>query len=1344
MKMVHNDKIGRTTLYTFGHLKIYILKKFWINVVAFILTNIVAAQQYNFKRYEVGDGLAHNTVQCAVQDGIGFMWFGTKNGLVRFDGHAFKTYFNTIPNNDKFIINNILSVEYSNSNLWIGTYGGLFRFDLKTEKFHFLKFTSHKMVTKISVDPDGNIWYTLEQKIYKYDTRKNVQQEFALDNGAYDTKFAISEKGSVWFYSRNNLYRLNLKNSSFHKHNKNPLFEKQGFIGVTKIEDIGDGQLLLGTNGAGVYIYSISQKSIKKLDLGDVEDLYVRSIWANESMVWIGTESGVFIYNRLDGSSTHLEKEYGNPFTISDNAIYDIVEDRNGGKWVCTFFGGINYITKQITPFKRYYPIPGKNTISGNAVREIEKDSHGNLWIGTEDGGLNKLDHFTGVFTHYPLKKKSNRSSLQHDNIHGLLAVDDEIWVGTFEDGLYRLKSINGKIIKHYQRGELSGFRSNFIHGFFKARDSVIYVNTDSGIYKYNRKKDLFFSLANFPENLGYTSILEDRSGGIWAGTYWDGLYYHNPITQENKHFALNNTDPISSDAINGIFQDSKNNIWVTTENGLNLMEYGDSEFKVYDENNGFPSNIFYTLLEDRRDSYWITTANGLVHYQKKTGQIRSFFEENGILSNQFNYKSGFHDSNGILYFGSGKGLISFNPKTFTNVEHDTKIALTSLKFNNHEASILDEDSPLTHSITYSQAITLNASQSSFTLEFSSMAFNSHKSVTYSYKLKGLKNQWVDLGANNIISFTHLPSGSYNLFLRVKKGNGKWQEGKNKLAITVLPSIWASNPAIIFYIFLVVLIILLFFRFYNANIHAKNNLRIKQLNTLKEREIYEAKIKFFTNISHEIRTPLSLIKSPLEKLLKIPHKNPDLEENLDVMRRNTSRLLDLTNQILDFRNTEMERMNLGFTQTNINDLIKNTYLRFKPLYTDDNKIDFQLSLPGTDIYASVDAEALNKILSNLFSNAIKYAQKHIFLELKVEEDFFLLRIGNDGELVPAYYRDRIFEPFFRIPNDKNIPGSGLGLSLSLSLAELHHGSLTLDTSNSSMNIFKLKIPLHQENNSNTYPTSKWVIKNGKSKFSDSKVTEGHTPAILLVEDNEDLLDFVAKDLNDDYLVIKAVDAQNALSIIETESIQLIISDVMMPGEMDGFDLCEKIKTNIEWSHIPIILLTAKSTLEAKSQGLESGADAYIEKPFSMDHLKLQMSNLLKNRLHIIEHYSSTPLAHIRSIAHTKTDENFIKKLDDTIYKNISDQNLNVDTLADIMNMSRSTLYRKIKSLSNLTPNELINITRLKRAAELLSTGNYRIYEISQMVGYNSTNSFGRNFQKQFKMSPTEYMTSKET
>ena len=510
----------------------------------------------------------------------------------------------------------------------------------------------------------------------------------------------------------------------------------------------------------------------------------------------------------------------------------------------------------------------------------------------------------------------------------------------------------------------------------------------------------------------------------------------------------------------------------------------------------------------------------------------------------------------------------------------------------------------------------------------------------------------------------------------------------------------------------------------------------------KEREIYHAKIEFFTNVAHEIRTPLTLIKMPLDKLMKKEHHHPDTNENLRTMEKNTNRLINLTNQLLDFRKTETDKFSLNFVKTDVSDLLRETFSDFQPP-ADQKNIHFKLELPRITLQAFVDPEALKKILSNLINNAVKYAESKVFVQLlpfNSEDKVFSIAIRNDGYIIPLDQKEKIFEPFYRLKETEKQTGTGIGLALSRALAEAHKGVLDLRKSEDDLNVFQLVLPIHQDKEFNLQhdePENVTI-----SKELPEEDVHSSSPSILFVEDNKEILDFICRELHNEYSVRKALNGREALDILQNENIQLVVSDIMMPV-MDGLELCRRIKTNLEYSHIPIILLTARNALHSKIEGLDVGADAYIEKPFAFEYLHAQISNLLSNRNKIKEYFASSPLVHIKSIGYSRTDKNFLEQLDTVIHQNLTNMDIDVENLAKIMNMSRATFYRKIKVLSNLTPHELINIARLKKAAEFLAEGNYKVYEVANMVGYTLQTNFARDFHKQFGMTPTEYIHSRK-
>jgi signal transduction histidine kinase/ligand-binding sensor domain-containing protein/DNA-binding response OmpR family regulator len=1321
---------------TFPYRTLYYMKNLIIYLLFLLLAAPIRAQDYSFKRLQVEDGLSNNSVVSMLQDNKGFMWFGTKDGLSRYDGYSFKV-FQHEPGNPQSIGSNFIRCLYEyNDYLWVGTDTGLFRYNEKTESFQLIEVTRNQPILDVKSHTDGTLWFSAAGSLYKINGN-DTQLKPEKFGQFYITNICLTTKGEVFVSSAAELFKYVPENNSFRKLVLN--FPGGIVPVITTIAAEGNSTILIGTKDHGAFVCTLANQNLQSLLPAKENPLFVRNFLKKGSNeLWIGTESGIFVYNLKTHSYKNLKKNYGDPYSLSDNAVYTQVLDKEGGVWAGTYFGGVNYYPNPYTPITRYFPKVGENSISGNAVREIEKDAYGNMWVGTEDAGLNKLDPATGRFINYTAGQGGG--SLSHSNIHGLLPRGNELWIGTFEHGLDIMDITSGKVVRHYGTTK-GGLRSDFIFYIYETRNHDVYVLTASGIHKYIPDTDTFKLVDGFPEAYLYTYLIEDKSGTLWAGTYWDGLYYFNPKTKKKGFYRYehNNTGSLSSNVINGIFEDSKNRLWITTENGLNLFNPKSQNFTKYTKADGMPANVIYSILEDKKQELWVSTSNGLVNFNPETKNIRVFTKSDGLLNDQFNYCSAFLDAGGQMYFGSVKGMISFNPANFKKNTYNPPLYITDIFINNEGVPVNKKGSPLEKSVIFSDAITLKNNQSSFRLEFSSLSFASAEMTRYWYKMEGLNDNWIPLGKNREINFTELSAGNYVFKVKALNNDGIWSKDNDMLSVTVLPPFYAGKIA--YTLYFIVLLSMGYFslRYYHRYTRHQNNLRINQLENEKEKEIYQAKIEFFTNIAHEIRTPLTLIKSPLEKLLKQKYKSPEVPKQLGIMEKNTSRLLNLINELLDFRKAEMKHIKLSFVQVNVGELLEETYERFSQV-VQDKGLKFELVGEKEDVYAFVDEEAFRKVLSNLFSNAVKYSKEQVQVILNNNATQFQVIVKNDGEMIPADLRRKIFEPFFRLPTDKQNNGTGIGLSLAHSLIELHNGTLEIDDKETRMNAFVLTLPIHQSEEFTAIHVTPRAT--GITNESVTVKFDRHAPIILVAEDNKELADFIYTELSELYNVILTKNGDEALKMIAKNEVQLIVSDVMMPVK-SGIELCREIKKTDKTSHIPVILLTAKSALNAKIEGLESGADAYITKPFSIDYLLVQISNLIENRKSILGHFSSSPLAHLRSLATSGSEKIFLSRLDKVIEENLKDQELSVDKLADYMNMSRSTLYRNIREISQLSPNELINLSRLKKAAELIKTTNMKIYEVAEMVGYKSQTSFGRNFQKHFGMTPTEFEKSSE-
>lgn len=1041
-------------------------KKQLILLLLLIFTQWAYGQSYYFTHYQVENGLSNNAVICSWQDSHGFLWFGTKDGLNRFDGYNFKIFRND-PNDSLSIGSNfIYSLHEDQAGvLWVGCDRGLFTYDAAAENFHLVKEAPMHEIMDIQMDKRGNCWFICRTTLYRYqvNTRKITayHQPGVLDF----TSVCMTADGTIWASTTTGtIQQFNPISGSFTAYPVYDTTRPTVSRWIEKLYYTGKGSLLIGTAKQGAKIFDIATSTCKEIlsYSTDKTDIFVRDfIHYSGNEYWIATESGIFIYNTDTRRISNLKKNYNNPYSLSDNAVYTFCEDREGGIWAGTYFGGLNYFPKQYTSFKKYFPQYGINSISGNAVREICQDHQGNLWIGTEDAGLNKLETGTGLFTHY--NPDDHQHTISHSNVHGLLIDGNELWMGTFHHGLDVLNVKTGKVIRHYSAAT-HALGSDFVYCLFKTRAGKIIAGTDRGLFYYDREKDNFTPIITMPA-IFYTILYEDHQGTIWAGTYSEGMYYFNPGTGKSGSFSYDaaNRNSLSGNRVNWIFEDSHSTLWVAAEGGLCKFDRGNKTFRRYTTHDGFPSNIPFAVLEDAHHHFWVSTSKGLACFTPESGNIKVYTKANGLLSDQFNYNAAYKDSSGRMYFGSVKGMISFHPDEFTRNDFLPPVYITGFQVYDKELGINVAGSPLKRSITLTNAITLKYNQSSFSIDFAALSYTAPQMTEYAYKMEGLDNNWTFLTTNRKAYFTELSPGSYVFHVKAANSSGVWNSEAVRLTIRILPPFWASPWAYFLYILLATATIYYIVRNYHRRTEEKNRRMVELLEHEKEKEIYQAKIEFFTNVAHEIRTPLTLIKGPMEKIIKKVDEVPAIRNNLEIMQRNTDRLLHLTSQLLDFRKTETKGFSLNFVKADISGIIKDHYIRFKQA-AEQHNLRFKLDIPD-QLYAYVDIEALNKILSNLLNNAMKYGKSRIIVGMHpiVEEDkTFTIEIKNDGHLIPPEMKEKIFETFFRIKETDKQSGTGIGLALARSLAVLHKGVLYLKDAENDLNVFVLVLPVHQE------------------------------------------------------------------------------------------------------------------------------------------------------------------------------------------------------------------------------------------------------------------------------------------
>jgi ligand-binding sensor domain-containing protein len=1019
--------------------------------IFFFCTFNMAAQSYFFRHYQVENGLSNSIVFSSIQDNNGFLWFGTKDGLNRFDGYHFKHYnINTKGSSMEPDIIICLAVDKQNT-LWVGCQKGLYFFD-KEKEILVPVIDTLAWINSVCFDARGQLWFIAAQMICRYNPVTKALTRFSGSVNFAATYLCIGPDGNTWISTPDGyLQRYNAQTNTFTGFSLFAHSPPAVSNWVQKIYPAEDNALYAGTSSQGIKKFDITTGTYKDLLAfnADKTSVYVRDILRyTENEFWFATESGIFILNTTTQQFTNLKKNFTNPYSLSDNAVYSLCKDNEGGLWAGTYFGGVNYYSAQYAVFQKYFPDNSLTSIGGSAVREICGDHTGNIWIGTEDAGLNKLNPVTGAITQF--KPTGESSTIAYSNIHGLLVKGNELWVGTFDHGLDILDISTGKVTTHYKAGPGKyEMKNNFIVSLLQTQSGDIYAGTGGSLYKFNAVQKGFDLVTEVGQNVFVAALLEDHEKTIWAGSHGSGIFFFNPFTKKQGYFhsEAGNTTSLTNNTVNAIFEDSKQNLWIATEGGgLVKLDKARKNFTAYTIKNGLPSNFIFKVLEDDVHNLWVTTSRGLVNFNPVTLVCTVYTKDNGLLNDQFNYNSGYKDDKGNFYFGSVKGMIAFRPDELLKTNKEPPVYITAFQVQNKELDVQTDSAYLKKSILFTEEIILPHNKSSFSIDFAALTYSSPEMTAYSYFMKGLDKEWTQIKPNRKIYFTNLSPGSYTFKLKAATG-GNWGVEK-QLTIKILSPWWATVWAYLLYACLAAGIAYYLLRSYHIIIEDK-----------KEKEIYEAKIDFFTNLAHEIRTPLTLIKGPVENLLDQVNELPQIKEDVVTMERNTNRLIALITQILDFRKTEAKGFSMDFTKVNITELLKESFKNFSVLAKKRNT-EYVIECPPADIFAYADEEALNKIFSNLFNNAVKYAQKNITVRLTEKGGSFTVEFENDGLKIPAEMRDKIFEPFYRLKETLKQQGTGIGLALAKSLTLLHNGNLYLKETTGELNIFVLCLPLH--------------------------------------------------------------------------------------------------------------------------------------------------------------------------------------------------------------------------------------------------------------------------------------------
>ena len=982
---------------------------FLLYLLTFIYSSL-SAQDYYFKQYQVENGLSNNNVTCSIQDTHGFMWVGTRDGLNRFDGYSFRIFRDTDEGVKSLGNNWILSLAIDNKgSLWVGTFMGIYKYNEKEENFELIPFCKGMRAKNLAFDSSGNLWLIVDGKLVKYNVQLDSHQTYTIPDNGFLNSFCYTSTEKIWLVLSNGmLYQFDISNGEFQGHD---LYSHSPNYKVKNLTSIypsftGD-KLFIGSITHGTKLYDIQTNTYKDLmskELGQGEICVHDFVQVNPNEVWMASESGLYIYNIEKDSYVLIKKRILDPYSLSTNLLFTLFKDKENGIWLGSYSGGINYYTP-FQPFQKFYAYPNDNALEGDIVHDITTDQYDNLWIATEDAGLNKFDVHTGRYSHF--KPRTEKNSLSHQNLHGLIADGDNLWVGSLM-GIDLINIPGGRVTKHYTINH-----NKTIVIMKKTTNGMLLVGTSNGMYAYNKASDQFESITQFPDNIKIQSIMEDHEGIIWAGTFNKGLYYYNPHDGKNGKFQHDTIPTNNSNTINDIFEDKDHNFWFATQEGVKKYDRQTGKVTRYTVENGMPSNITFRILSDELKNLWVSTTNGLVWLNPQTSEIKVYKKEHGLITNQFNYNSSWKDKNGKMYFGMVKGMICFYPKEIDNFENKKQVYLTNMTVFDNTINAKSTTIP----ISFTNQITLKNSQSTFSIDFSSLTFIVPSMTEYAFSMEGIDDNWIHLNDSHTAYFTKLPRGNY--VFKVKNSNlaGVMNETPVELKITILAPWWLSYTALLIYSILFAGILMLVIKMGKRQNRKKIDQSIKQLEYKKEKELYQAKINFFINVAHEIRTPLTLITGPLDKVINDKKLPEDTQNYLSIMDKNAKHLLKLVDQLLDFRKIELQGYCLNYEKRDIVSIVYENFNRFRDA-AKQNKLSFSIATNTKNLYVSVDEEALVKMLSNLLINAIKYARTQILVKFTfIEcEEYFTIDVINDGQQIQKANKDKIFEPFFRGEN----------------------------------------------------------------------------------------------------------------------------------------------------------------------------------------------------------------------------------------------------------------------------------------------------------------------------------------
>lgn len=1314
------------------------------------------------------DGLPNNTVYTICQDYKGFIWIGTKSGLCKYNGSNISVYNYKADEKQGIPSNQVRSVfEDRKQRLWIATDKGVLLYNRDKDRFTRVGGDSLAFYSRtVYQNNDNTIYVGGGGRLYAYnENTETLNSVFVNGQEIKGTFMCITSdnQGRLWIGTMlGGVLCVDFEKATVNRYKNNK--ENKFSVVSDRIQSIyrdSADRIWIGTEDKGVCYYDEGQK--KFIPIKGFPHVCVRAFNEDsEGNIWIGSENGLHIYYPETETLINRKRDYGDKYSLNDNAIYSIFKDKENNMLIGTYFGGINIFPNSFRQFSYYDSGATNKQLSGRVVRQIIGDKKNNLWIATEDGGFNYFDREKGTFEHF--KPNDGQNSLSYYNVHSLLLDrHDNLWVGTYLGGLnkYNLKT---KQFTHYTRAKYPALFVNNIFAMIEDRDGDIWVGTTNGLSILNPLTDKIIAFEpQVFRSQGIDKLMEDSEGNIWIATRAQGVFCYNKSMKDLRHFYYK-TDGggLSDNFVNYLFEDSKGNIWIGTHDG-GLCKYDKKTdgFTIFTEKDRLPSNTIFSITEDDMGNLWVSTNNGLSCYNTQGNYFTNYSISEGLPNKQFNYNSVYKSPDGVLYFGTIDGMISFYPKDLQITENVAKVEFTDFKIFGKSVKAEDENSPLSKSIEGVQEIRLTSDQAkSFTFDFTVPTISHSSSIFFAIKF-GADKEWSYIGSQDHATFVNLPPGEYTLMVKASFNN-KWtgNEPVRFVKVIIEPPFWKSTPAYLIYTLLIIVLAVFLFLFMRNRQKEKNLILSERLEKEKMQEINTLKLNFFTNISHQLRIPLSLILAPLQSLLEKHAFDAELEPKMKLVTGNAIRMKNLVEELMLFTKVETKQEKIRVKKGNLLAFINDICVGFEVL-AEKKEISYSINIlsPEEDVwFAPVKVE---KIIYNILSNAFKYTEEgaidvSVGLEQIGSYNYMKFVVSDTGIGIEEDKIEKIFENYYQV-NDfikSRKTGFGIGLSLTRELVQLHKGTIDVKSELGKGSTFTVSINVSDSafepdeispNNAddqfmedyNFIPIDDLANKVEVAKVSGDEEKSDKQYSILVVEDNVELLNFYRELFSNTYAVLTAEDGEEGYEIATTKIPDIIISDVMMP-KMNGYDLARKLKSKIDTCHIPLILLTAKTGEESEMEGYDCGADLFLQKPFHPTLIQKQVSNLILTKENQKKKYLKNQIQ-LDDIITNDRDKNLISEIENLVKRNIDNEKFSINDILKEIGIGRTLLHIKLKNIVGLSATEFINNIRLKESLKILLSGG-NVSEAAYGTGFSSPNYYSRCFKKQFGISPNEYIS----